>query len=323
MRDYVSIIVPLYKAEEYIVRCAQSLFEQTFGNIEYIFVNDASPDNSIDLLNDTINHYPQRKAHVKILSHQRNLGVSAARNTGLKAATGDYVIYCDSDDWVDIQMVEILYSAAIRENADIVSCDFSMIYPDKKVPYKTVDWSDNHIESLKKYIVYTWTVLVNLLVKRDLYIKNNLSSIEGAIYCEDFNLSTKLLLHAQKVYHVNKVLYFYNQLNSSSITHNLNPKAMHDEQMMCFDVINYFKQKNVYNFFQKELSWRILKSKQEWVLNEDSYQKFNNFYPESHKYILSCPYIGIKLKLMMWTLTHHCGFIARFMLLLRHLKHNT
>ena len=96
---------------------------------------------------------------------------------------------------------------------------------------------------------------------------------------------------------------------------------MHDEQIMYLDVINYFKKNNVYEIFQEPLCWRILKSKQEWILNTQTYDKFLSLHPESHQYIWSCPYLNFKLKLMMWGVTHHFSLLSRFMLLLRHLRH--
>lgn len=129
-----------------------------------------------------------------------------------------------------------------------------------------------------------------------------------------------LLLHANKIIHLSKILYNYNRLNISSIMHNLNEKTMNDEQVMYLDVIDYFKKEGVYQYYKKQLCWRILKSKQEWVLSTSTYNKFLDLYPESHNYILSCPFLNIKLKIMMWCLVHHVGVISKFMLLLRYLK---
>lgn len=316
----VSIIVPIYNVEKYIEKCVRSLLEQTFKDIEYIFVNDATPDNSIYVLQDIISEYPSRREDCIIVNHSKNKGVAAARNTGLNISRGEYVIYCDSDDWIDPRMIEEMYNCAIENKADIVSCDFRMVYGDRDVIFKSIDWMNDDVVDLKNYIASTWTILVTLLVKKDVYIKNKLSSQEGYSYCEDFNLSVKLVYCAQKKVHLDVPFYYYRQ-NVSSVLHNMNEKTMHDEQLMYIDVINYFKIKGVYEYYKKELCWRILKSKQEWVLNTGSYYKFLAFHPDSHKYIWSCPFINFKLKVMMWSLTHHMSFISRFMLLLRYLRH--
>lgn len=316
----VSIIVPIYNVEKYIEKCVRSLLEQTFKDIEYIFVNDATPDNSIFILKKVISEYPERESNCIIINHIKNKGLTAARNSGLKIATGEFIIHCDSDDWIEKNMIEEMYNCAIDNAADIVSCDFQMVYNDRNVKYRTIDWTDNKIESLRNYISYGWTVLVTLLVKKDIYIKNKLFSPEGYSYCEDFNLSVKLLYNASKIVNLHLPFYYYRQ-NESSIVHNMNEKTMNDEQVLYLDVINYFKERGVYQDYAKQLGWRILKSKQEWVLNVKTYDKFLKLHPDSHKYIWSCPFINLKLKIMMWSLTHHLVFISRFMLFLRYLRH--
>lgn len=89
----VSVIVPVYKVEKYIERCARSLFNQTLDDIEYIFVDDCSPDRSIEILNQVIGDYPRRKDQVQIIHHASNQGLALARQTGLKAATGEYIAH--------------------------------------------------------------------------------------------------------------------------------------------------------------------------------------------------------------------------------------
>ena len=93
----ISIIVPIYNVEQYIERCARSLFEQTYDDIEYVFVDDCSPDNSLNILYEVLNDYPHRISNVKIIRHIENKGLTAARNSGLEVATGDYIAHCDSD----------------------------------------------------------------------------------------------------------------------------------------------------------------------------------------------------------------------------------
>ncbi len=119
-RYSVSIIVPIYNVEKYIERCAVSLFEQDFEDIEYIFVNDCTPDNSIQILEEVIEKYPNRKSNVKIIHYKANKGLGSARKTGLEQATGEYVLHIDSDDWVELDMVLCLYNKAIETDADIV-----------------------------------------------------------------------------------------------------------------------------------------------------------------------------------------------------------
>lgn len=317
----VSIVVPIYKVEKYIEKCVRSLLEQTLSGIEYIFVNDATPDKSMQILDSIISEYPSRIKDCIVLNHSQNKGLPAARNTGLSIARGEYIIHFDSDDWAEKTMISNMYDIAVRNSADIVSCDFRMVYSNRNIIYKTIDFTEDRIENIRKYISSGWTVIWNLLVKRSIYINNNIKSFEGHSYCEDFNLSIKLMLNADKIVHLNKVLYNYNKTNTSSIMHGLNEKTMNDEQVLYIDIINYLKEKGLYKYYEKQMSWRVLKSKQEWILDRGTYNKFLNLHPDSHKYIWSCPFINFKLKVMMWSLTHHLSIISRFMLILRRLRH--
>ena len=98
----VSVVIPVYGVEKYIERCARSLFEQTMQEgIEYIFVDDCSPDRSIEILEKVLKEYPHREPQVKIIQHSKNQGIFYTRNTGVENATGEYIIHCDSDDWVE------------------------------------------------------------------------------------------------------------------------------------------------------------------------------------------------------------------------------
>ena len=124
----VSILVPIYGVEKYIERCAVSLFEQTYKNIEYIFVDDCGTDNSIGILKDVIDRYPCRKEQTRIIRHTRNRGLAAARNTAVKEATGEFICHVDSDDWVDQTLIEQLVSKQIENDADIVSVNYIKVY---------------------------------------------------------------------------------------------------------------------------------------------------------------------------------------------------
>ena len=116
----VSIIVPVYNAENFIEKCAATLFEQDYDNIEYIFVNDCTPDNSIKVLNRVIENFPNRKDNIKIINKLKNEGLPQARKTGLENSNGKYIMHVDSDDWVELDMVSSLVKEAIKTDADMV-----------------------------------------------------------------------------------------------------------------------------------------------------------------------------------------------------------
>ena len=121
----VSVIIPVYGVERYMGRCARSLFAQTMTRgIEFIFVDDCTQDRSIEILRNTLEEYPERHAQVTILKHSSNKGLAATRKTGVRAARGEYIIHCDSDDWVEPDMCRLMYEEAKRSDADMVVCNY-------------------------------------------------------------------------------------------------------------------------------------------------------------------------------------------------------
>lgn len=313
----VSVIVPIYNVAAYIERCARSLMEQTLTDIEYIFVNDCTQDNSIEILKRTIEHYPRRKGNVKYVNHDVNKGLTSARNSGLKLATGDYIAHCDSDDWVEPTMYEELYNKAIEANADVVYSDINMVFRDGCSIYRAAEYSSCKKTFMRNYIASVWTCLVNIFAKRELYEVHNLSSPTHLCYCEDFWLSVRLLHYAGEISHIEKAFYNYNRTNETSIVHRLNNKTEKDEQVAYLETIDFFIEQGYLRDYEKEMSWRILKSKQELVLDAKRHSEFVGMFPMSQRFIWSCPFINVKLKLMMWLLTHHCRLILLFILKLR------
>lgn len=315
----VSIIVPIFKVRNFIERCACSLFEQTLEDIEYIFVDDVSPDNSVEILKSCIERYPERKVQVRILTHLQNMGVTAARNTGLKAATGTYIAYCDSDDYVERDMYKSLYDKAEEINADLVYCDFYFKYRgDRVVRYSTVPLAEKGT-LIPAYIGSGWAVVWNMIAKRELYERYALLSPRNITYCEDFHLSVRLMHFSNIIGKVNLPLYYYNQENEDSIMHSLNKKQMLCERLAYDEIIDFFKSEGKFNEYQRELSWRVLKNKQDLVLDVESHGEFMTIHPWSHKMILSCPesFCNRKIKIMMWMLTHRCRFVLLQILWLR------
>ena len=130
VKPVVTYVIPVYNVEQFIERCVRSLMEQSYENIEYVFVDDCSPDRSMEVLRRVINDYPERKANVKMITHGVGLGSATSRNDGLDAATGDYVMFADSDDYVDRDYVETMVNHAEIGQCDIVYCDFYETYQD-------------------------------------------------------------------------------------------------------------------------------------------------------------------------------------------------
>jgi glycosyltransferase involved in cell wall biosynthesis len=151
MKSLVSILVPIYGVEKYIERCARSLFEQTYSNIEYVFVNDCTKDKSIELLMNVLNEYPHRKGQVKLIHHERNRGLAAARNTAVYNMTGEYVWHVDSDDYIETQAVELLVNEIQKTNAEVIIFGYNTVISYQITPF-SVYKTEKHTSSQKTSI---------------------------------------------------------------------------------------------------------------------------------------------------------------------------
>ena len=155
----VSVIVPVYNVENYVEKCLKSLVKQTLQDIEIIIVNDGSTDNSENIIKEFIKLYGEKIKYVT----KENGGLSDARNYGMKFASGEYIAFLDSDDYVDITLYEKMYNKAIEEQCDYVECDFIWKYDDKEVKDTGNIYKNKH-EMLATARVVAW----NKLIKRSL-----------------------------------------------------------------------------------------------------------------------------------------------------------
>jgi glycosyltransferase involved in cell wall biosynthesis len=189
----VSIIVPVYNVEKYITRCFNSIIKQSFANIECIFVDDCSPDNSIDILHGLINEYTGNILF-RILRHEKNGGLSVARNTGIKSAKGEYLYFLDSDDEITEHCIQSLVTLVERyKNVDIVQGNTIKVpcgsYNQYDITQKHFpEYTDNYLW-LKKHFLLFPRIPVNLwnkLIKYNFIIKNNLYFREGIIHEDEY-----------------------------------------------------------------------------------------------------------------------------------------
>lgn len=202
----VSVIVPVYGVEAYIERCAVSLFEQTLDDIEYIFVNDCTPDNSMKILSEVLSRYPQRKEQVRIINQPENLGAAKAREDGIKAARGEYIIHCDSDDWVYKEIYQLLYEKAIADNYDMVICDW---FESDGVNHKIVDQYLNVDADLLPRVLNRSLSgsLCNKLVACNVY--NSLDFYPSAHMMEDVAYTVQFVCKCKKIGYFERPLYYY------------------------------------------------------------------------------------------------------------------
>ena len=305
----VSVIIPVYNVEKQIERCIRSLFEQTLDDIEYIFVDDASPDDSISIIKTVLLEYPNRHNSVRFVTHEKNRGLSAARNSGLEVATGEYIAHCDSDDWVDCNMYNILYEEAMTNRSELVYSDLYLVFKDSMVKYESVKYTSDKVDLLCGYIGSQWTSLVNMLVHKSIYKNNKLKSPEHICYCEDFWLSVRLFYYAQRITKVNEGFYFYDQTNVTSILHNV--KKWRGDDLKCYlETIDFFTKEGCIELYKKEMSWRVLNAFHFDMFKPQKHKEILEIYPACHKFILSNPFYTKRQKQLMWMLTHHCRWVV-------------
>lgn len=239
----VSVIVPIYNVEKYLEKCINSLLSQTLEDIQIILVNDGSKDNSGNIAKE----YEKNNKNRVIYVEKENGGLSDARNYGLKYATGDFVAFLDSDDYIEKNAYEEMYNKAIEENADYVECDFIWEFPnkirvDKQYPYK------NKKEMLSFVRVVAW----NKLIKRQLITDNNLEFPKGLRY-EDVEFTYKLIPFVNKFAYVDKPFIHYVQREGSIA--NVQNERTAEIFTVLDNVIEFYKKNNIYEEYRDELEY--------------------------------------------------------------------
>lgn len=302
MKPKVSIIIAVYNCEKYIEVCARSLFEQTLDNIEYIFVNDATPDNSLNILERIIGEYPKRKLLVKIINLEKNGGVSNARRIGIEHATGEYVIHTDSDDRVDLDMYERLYLKAKETNADIIGCNFRHEFTDIQYDFHQ-QYADTMEENISRLINgKIFPSLCTSLTRRSLIEDNGITFPVGLNMGEDLFFNLQLYLHAKKIVSLDWAPYHYRHTEDSSCVQRTR-KSIDSDIAIAGLIERLMIEHNLYEKYAKDIEYRKFFSKLPLIQNldnKDNYQEWLNIYPETNKHIWQYEKLNWKQKLELW-----------------------
>ena len=290
----VSAIIPVYKVEQHIERCVRSLMEQTLEDVEYIFVDDASPDRSMTIVRQIVSEY---KRNVIFLVHKTNKGLPAARNTGLDVASGEFIYHCDSDDWLEPDMLKKMVHAAESQNADFVYCDFYLSFGGRERYMSQPSYTEK-FDTLQRGVLAgdmkhnVW----NKLIARSLYFDNGIKSPSD--HCkggEDFMI-IKLLRMANKTAHVKEGLYHYNRTNDNAITkktseeHFLDIKANADD-VLSFLEIHPIPEPEYLQYFKLNVKLPFLMDR-----NRSQYARWKNWYPEANEYIMGNKFQPFRMK---------------------------
>lgn len=205
--ELISIIVPVYNVQEYLERCINSIWQQTYQNLEIILVDDGSTDRSGQMCDE----FAQKDPRIKVV-HKENGGLSDARNAGLQVATGDYIGYVDSDDWIEPEMYATMYQACKREQADLAICRYHCVYEgatkekgtDKQTVFDRENLLNIYICGHNDYVVYNsvWSKLFSRELVKDMLFPKGRNS-------EDIMYTTRAFCRSEKAVYIDSYFYDY------------------------------------------------------------------------------------------------------------------
>lgn len=254
----VSILVPVYAVEAYIAECAQSLFGQDYRDLEYIFVDDCSPDNSISVLKEVLTAFPERANQVKIIRHEQNKGVGAARQTAFEHATGEAIMHADSDDIMPPHAVSALVETMQTGNYDIVTGAYTTY--------------ENHSEGAvnlppnmprERYISLLLCqnkVKNNLwarLYRRAFLLEQGIDFKLGINYCEDYTAIARAFFTARFTT-TDALVYGYRIDNITSYTHQISRRSLISMVKANAVVIDFYRRNDVEGRYHQALDMGLL-----------------------------------------------------------------
>ena len=307
----VSVIVPVYMVESFIERCIRSLLEQTLRGVEFIIVDDCSLDESINIARRVVREYPDRV--VKFVHHSKNKGLPAARNSGLEIAVGEYVFHCDSDDWVNPDMLEYLYRTAKDKNADIVWCDWFLSF-EKNERYMVQPQYATPIDAVKGMLCGAMKYNVwNKLIRRELYQANAIRFPSGFGMGEDMTI-IKLFACAKTITYLPKAFYHYVKCNNTAFSNTYSDRHLIElrhnvDDVLCFLASRYNdKLTNEIQLFKLEVKFPFLISD-----DVEKYFLWKTWYPEANFYIRKSNIMGLhRYILQLFALNGHFWLIKLY-----------
>ena len=250
--NLISVIVPVYQCEEYLSRCLDSILNQTYSMLEIILIDDGSTDQSSAICDE----YGKHDKRVKVI-HQRNKGVSAARNQGLDIACGDYITFVDSDEYIEPEMYEQMLEKANRFSCDVVMCDCVKDFSDHSSIYThSIRGGYYDYEQLKNEyyphllmmedVEYPATISNCLMLFKSEIC--NTRYIEGVRFSEDLLFGAQLMYNARSFYYMKGETYYHYVMNDNSATHQFTKDKWNDYLILYDEAKRYFLQIEEFSF---------------------------------------------------------------------------
>ena len=257
----ISVILPVYGVAQYIEKCTQSLLSQTLQDMEFIFVDDHGPDNSIELVKKMIAGHPRENQFV-FLKPEHNLGAGMARNYAIPKAKGEYIAFVDSDDWVEPNMFEELYGEAMKNNGtDLCCCQMQKIYPDGRLgdilqnPHITPGLisPENRSFILTHYV----SLFASFIYKRDFIEEYQIRFPEERCADDSFFVSSVWML-AKSIAYVDRPFYMYLIRPGSVCT--TKDSTKYQKRLIVFEkLLAFAKQNGVYDTYKEEIDFMYIK----------------------------------------------------------------
>ena len=313
-----SIILPVYNGSKFVRKCIESIIVNTFSDFELIIVNDGS----IDATASICDSYAIRDKRI-VVYHNSNHGVSYSRNFGIDHAKGSWIGFIDADDWFASDALATIADSTKTDETDIVCYGFWSVTKENESSVQLPSIGQGKIPFMREQMLHGWTVVWNTFFKKDFLERYRLRFRKGITIGEDFEFIFRALYYANDIEVIDKQLYYYNRMNEDSVLHKMTVKHYDEIIEANLLIAQFFKENRILSEFKDIVAWKVLRAKQDYVLDIATHDKFLSIYPECHKYILSCPTINKKIKIMMWLLTHRLGWISRLIIVVRNsIKNN-
>ena len=249
----VSIIVPIYNSKRYLHRCLNSLVDQSLEEIEIILINDCSKDESLNIMKEYKEKYPNK---IILIDLKENKGPGGARNEGMNIAKGEYIGFVDSDDYVEKEMFEELYKLARLEDYDMVDCGFNNRHAEK-IALSTTENTWGELDRKKRGHLIAYSGFVwSKIIKRNILIDNNIKFRENVTF-EDVDFLPIVMLHLKKVYASDLVLYYYENNFKSLSNSSSSDIHINDRMKTLRNLVQKFKDLNAYEDYKDEITFII------------------------------------------------------------------
>lgn len=305
--------MPVYKVEQYLKKTLSSIFTQTYQNIDYVFVNDCSPDNSLQVLKDTITKHGIKESRYTIINHDLNEGIAVSRADCIANAKGDYVLFVDSDDWIDSDMVQTLLDATGNGEIDIIGSDIAVDHLDGKTTYHHEKYAETCRENLIKCLNYDInTVLWKLLIRRSLF--DNFTITPHVDIVEDYIISVKLYYYAKSFRAVPKAMYHYVQYNQARVSLQLR-RSINNHIKGVQEVEAFCREKDIYDdVVEGKLLLRKFNIKSNFLTKQlRDIKAYKTVFPEAKRAWRKMPYSN-KEKIKFWLAEKKLFFVFKLLL---------